>query len=291
VGRDGPLQRALELGLVDSGFAVFSVRTALEAIGRSQNEPPAVVLAAPKLPDMEGTELRRRLSQDDRLREIPFVLMGDEPMLGDDGLVRPATLRELVARITILLPGEDEEAVPVPEPEDLPPAASTSPPVTPVTVPGELRPGTGAPPRVVRFPMPARKATPSPLHIAKTTTFDLPIHRSDEPTPPVMSVNEEVTAPSALPPPAASAAEGLEEGEGAPSSRPARVSALTYAAVVLVLAFAVLGVWMMRDGKAAPPATAAATPDAAAPAPAPAELVPAGPTPVPQQAPPSPAKR
>jgi two-component system, OmpR family, response regulator len=105
------LRSMLEAALRHSGFEVHAVdsgRAAIEAVGPV--EPDLVVLDV-MLPDLDGFEVCRRWRQEGRRTPVVFLTArdGTEDKVrglttgGDDYLVKPFSLEELVARIQAVL--------------------------------------------------------------------------------------------------------------------------------------------------------------------------------------------
>jgi two-component system, OmpR family, response regulator len=105
------LRSMLEAALRHSGFEVHAVdsgRAALEAVGPI--EPDLVVLDV-MLPDVDGFDVCRRWRQEGRRTPVVFLTArdGTEDKVrglttgGDDYLVKPFSLEELVARIRAVL--------------------------------------------------------------------------------------------------------------------------------------------------------------------------------------------
>jgi two-component system OmpR family response regulator len=105
------LRSMLEAALRHSGFEVHAVdsgRAAIDAVGSV--EPDLVVLDV-MLPDLDGFEVCRRWRQEGRRTPVVFLTArdGTEDKVrglttgGDDYLVKPFSLEELVARIQAVL--------------------------------------------------------------------------------------------------------------------------------------------------------------------------------------------
>ena len=105
------LRSMLEAALRHSGFEVHAVesgRAALAAIG--EVEPDLVVLDV-MLPDLDGFEVCRRWRQENRRTPVVFLTARDGTddtvrgltTGGDDYIVKPFSLQELVARIQAVL--------------------------------------------------------------------------------------------------------------------------------------------------------------------------------------------
>jgi two-component system phosphate regulon response regulator PhoB len=106
------LQQLLVFNLSAAGFAVEAVATGAAGLAAAQRERPAVVILDLMLPDIPGTEVCRRMRADERLEDVPILMLtarGDEydRVLGfevgaDDYVVKPYSVRELVLRVRAL---------------------------------------------------------------------------------------------------------------------------------------------------------------------------------------------
>ena len=105
------LRSMLQAALRHNGFDVVSVatgRAALEAVG--EREPDLVVLDI-MLPDLDGFDVCRRLRADGHKTPVLFLTARDDTqdkvrgltLGGDDYLVKPFSLDELVARVHAVL--------------------------------------------------------------------------------------------------------------------------------------------------------------------------------------------
>jgi two-component system phosphate regulon response regulator PhoB len=108
------LVRTLEYTLEREGFETKSARngkTALELLGR--DPAPDLVLLDLMLPDMSGTEICRKLRQDNRTRKVPVIMLTaktDEidrvvgfEVGADDYVAKPFSIRELMLRVRAVL--------------------------------------------------------------------------------------------------------------------------------------------------------------------------------------------
>jgi DNA-binding response OmpR family regulator len=113
---DDTIAEPLAEGLGYVGFDVRRVRTG----GAALREPPAeVILLDLGLPDLDGSEVCRRLRADSSAPIIVISARGDEldrvlllEMGADDYLVKPFGVRELVARIRAVLRRSGESRAP-----------------------------------------------------------------------------------------------------------------------------------------------------------------------------------
>jgi two-component system phosphate regulon response regulator PhoB len=90
---------------------VGSGQSALDSLRK--DPPPDLVLLDLMLPDLAGTEVCRRIRQDDRTRAVPVIMVtgkGDEidrvvgfEVGADDYIVKPFSMRELLLRVRAVL--------------------------------------------------------------------------------------------------------------------------------------------------------------------------------------------
>jgi DNA-binding response OmpR family regulator len=95
--------------LLGSRFEVDAVPDGQAALEAAQVQRPALVLADVMMPRLDGFGLVKAMRADQRLREVPFILLsaraGEEAKVeglgagADDYLVKPFSARELVARV------------------------------------------------------------------------------------------------------------------------------------------------------------------------------------------------
>jgi two-component system OmpR family response regulator len=111
VDDDPHLLEVLQLALEAAGFATRTARHGLEALRVVAQQAPDVIVLDVQMPELDGTEVCRRLRAQgsaipilflsSRAEEIDRVL-GLE-LGGDDYLAKPFSTRELVARVRALL--------------------------------------------------------------------------------------------------------------------------------------------------------------------------------------------
>lgn len=99
--------RGLQYGLEAEGFEVYVADCGVKAVELAKSKDPHVMLLDLRLPDISGFDVCRRLRADGARFPIVMVTARDEEVdkvlgleLGaDDYLVKPFSLRELVARV------------------------------------------------------------------------------------------------------------------------------------------------------------------------------------------------
>jgi two-component system OmpR family response regulator len=105
------LRSMLEAALRHSGFDVHAVGTGRDAMARIAEVDPDLVVLDVMLPDLDGFEVCRRWRQENRRTPVVFLTARDGTddtvrgltTGGDDYLVKPFSLQELVARIQAVL--------------------------------------------------------------------------------------------------------------------------------------------------------------------------------------------
>ncbi|MFF4257385.1 response regulator transcription factor [Streptomyces sp. NPDC001663] len=111
VDDDAAIRRSLERGLRLSGFRVRTAQGGREALAVIREAPPDVLVLDVSMPGMSGIEVCERLRDDGR--DLPVLMLSalDETADriaglqagGDDYLVKPFALQELVLRLRALL--------------------------------------------------------------------------------------------------------------------------------------------------------------------------------------------
>lgn len=108
---DRAVARGLAYGLAQEGFGVLRAGTAGEAIDLARTGDPHLILLDIRLPDRSGFDVCRQLRGEGKRQPILILTARDEEVdrvlgleLGaDDYVVKPFSLRELIARIRALL--------------------------------------------------------------------------------------------------------------------------------------------------------------------------------------------
>ena len=108
------LATTLEYNLKSDGFQVRLAHDGRHALAAATSEPvPDVIVLDLMLPDVSGTEICRRLREQERTREVPIIMCtakGEEidrvvgfEVGADDYIVKPFSVRELILRVRALL--------------------------------------------------------------------------------------------------------------------------------------------------------------------------------------------
>jgi CheY-like chemotaxis protein len=136
------IQKVVDLTFADEGVSVLCVDNGREAIERLEDFAPDVVLADIFMPEMNGYEVCEYIKQNQKLKQIPVILLvgSFEPfdetearrVGADDTLTKPfQSIRRLIDKVGSLVggqPPEDQvptaelpkpEVMPEPEPEKL----------------------------------------------------------------------------------------------------------------------------------------------------------------------------
>jgi two-component system phosphate regulon response regulator PhoB len=120
------LATTLEYNLRSEGFQVRLAHSGRQGLSAALADPvPDVIVLDLMLPDLSGTEICRKLRENDRTRDVPIIMCtakGEEidrvvgfEVGADDYVVKPFSVRELILRIRALLRrvsrGEGEPAL------------------------------------------------------------------------------------------------------------------------------------------------------------------------------------
>jgi two-component system, OmpR family, response regulator len=105
------LRSMLEAALRHNGFEVVSAANGRDALTAAANERPDAIVLDVMLPDLDGFEVCRRLRSEGSRTPVLFLTARDAiedkvrglTLGGDDYLVKPFSLEELVARVHAVL--------------------------------------------------------------------------------------------------------------------------------------------------------------------------------------------
>ncbi len=108
----------LDYNLKKAGFKVLQAKDGPEAIESAIKKKPALVLLDIMLPDMDGTEVLKRLKSDPLAKHIPVIMLtakGEEvdrvvgfELGAEDYITKPFSPRELVLRVKAVLKRSNE---------------------------------------------------------------------------------------------------------------------------------------------------------------------------------------
>ena len=125
VDPDADSLQVMETGLTIEGFSVTTASDGKEALEKIEISSPDLVLCETKMPLMDGFELCRVLKLDDRFKKIPFVFLTSDKSAelkdkgielgGDEYLTRPIYIKEVIARLRMLLRKTETQTVKRPE--------------------------------------------------------------------------------------------------------------------------------------------------------------------------------
>jgi len=121
------LLAALEYSLRGEGYRTRTASNGTDGLASAALDPlPDLVLLDLMLPDINGTEVCRRLKADERMKDVPVIMVtakGEEidrvvgfEVGADDYVVKPFSMRELLLRVKVVLKrgrgtGEEKEEV------------------------------------------------------------------------------------------------------------------------------------------------------------------------------------
>src|SRR5512147_1280828 len=115
------LATTVEYNLRAEGFQVRVAHSGRQGLASATTDPlPDVIVLDLMLPDLSGTEICRRLREQDRTRDIPVIMCtakGEEidrvvgfEVGADDYVVKPYSVRELILRIRTQLRHRGQKA-------------------------------------------------------------------------------------------------------------------------------------------------------------------------------------
>lgn len=80
---DNPDNQLLVRVILESAYEVIAYETGIEALNGFKSQKPDLILLDISLPQMDGTEVLRRLRADRGLRSIPVIALTAHAMTGD----------------------------------------------------------------------------------------------------------------------------------------------------------------------------------------------------------------
>jgi two-component system OmpR family response regulator len=107
---DPHIRDILRFALTREGFAVTEAADGAEGLATAQRTPPDLIILDVMMPELDGTEVCRRLRRDS---DIPIIFLSSRDdeidrvlgleLGGDDYVAKPFSPRELVARVKAVL--------------------------------------------------------------------------------------------------------------------------------------------------------------------------------------------
>jgi DNA-binding response OmpR family regulator len=111
--------RVLEVSLKKAGYSVTTAADGADALAKIEYSTPDLILTDTQLPTVDGYELVRRLKQNQEFSGIPVVFLTSQKSIEDkirglelgveDYLTKPIFVRELTARVNLLLARRTQE--------------------------------------------------------------------------------------------------------------------------------------------------------------------------------------
>ena len=113
--------RVLEVSLRKAGYSVTTAKDGLDALSKVEVSSPDLVLSDTRLPNLDGYALVRRLKERPEWANIPVVFLTSQKSVEDkirglelgveDYLTKPIFVRELLARVNLLLARKTQENI------------------------------------------------------------------------------------------------------------------------------------------------------------------------------------
>ena len=98
VVEDNPDNRLLVRVMLEGSYDVTAYETGVEALGGFKRQKPDLILLDISLPQMDGTEVLRRLRTDSGLRGIPVIALTAHAMAGDREKYLRAGFNDYIAK-------------------------------------------------------------------------------------------------------------------------------------------------------------------------------------------------
>src|SRR5271166_3758815 len=113
--------RVLEVSLRKAGYSVTTAADGLDALAKIESLTPDLVLSDTRLPKLDGYTLVRKLKERPEWATIPVVFLTSQKSIEDkirglelgveDYLTKPIFVRELIARVNLLLARRTQENI------------------------------------------------------------------------------------------------------------------------------------------------------------------------------------
>ncbi|HEY3236875.1 MAG TPA: DUF4388 domain-containing protein [Polyangiaceae bacterium] len=113
--------RVLEVSLKKAGYSVTTANDGVDALSKIEFSAPDLILSDTRLPRLDGYDLVHRLKQNKELSSIPVVFLTSQRSIEDkirglelgveDYLTKPIFVRELIARVNLLLARRAQERI------------------------------------------------------------------------------------------------------------------------------------------------------------------------------------
>jgi DNA-binding response OmpR family regulator len=111
--------RVLEVSLKKAGYSVTTASDGADALSKIEFSVPDLILSDTRLPRLDGYELVRRLKEHAEFAQLPVVFLTSQKSIEDkirglelgveDYLTKPIFVRELIARVNLLLARRTQE--------------------------------------------------------------------------------------------------------------------------------------------------------------------------------------
>lgn len=113
--------RVLEISLKKAGFSVTTAANGIDALEKVAVSVPELIISDVKMPKMNGYQFCQRVKDDPKLSMIPFIFLTSQRSVEDkvrglelgvdDYLTKPIYIRELIARVRLLLQKKEKESL------------------------------------------------------------------------------------------------------------------------------------------------------------------------------------
>ena len=113
--------RVLEVSLKKAGYSVTTAKDGLDALGKIELSTPDLILSDTRLPNVDGYAFVKRLKERQEWSSIPVVFLTSQKSIEDkirglelgveDYLTKPIFVRELIARVNLLLAKRTQEGI------------------------------------------------------------------------------------------------------------------------------------------------------------------------------------